>query len=32
MNPLHPSFEKILLETAVPFEFEVRLLGKSLME
>jgi RES domain-containing protein len=32
LNPLHPSFEKILLESAVPFEFDVRLLGKILLE
>ncbi len=32
LNPFHPSFDKIRLETAVPFEFDVRLLGKILLE
>ena len=32
LNPLHPSFDRILLDTPVPFEFDVRLLGKILLE
>jgi len=32
LNPGHPDFERILVVTPMPFEFDVRLLGKRLMD